>query len=173
MVRIPFTRRDGVIMLRLRVCVGAALAVIITSVGPVSAQPAGRVKVGTLACQLSPSVGYVVGSRQALTCRFKPEVPRPSEVYVGAIKTAGLDIGVKTGGAMLWAVFAPVNGYYRGAPSSGETARTSRTGSRPKAVGSTPNTNIVKQKQRPRRVIVANSGRRIFVRCDLPVPCAR
>jgi hypothetical protein len=102
-------------MLKLRVCVVAALAVVITSVGPVSAQPVGRVKVGTLACQLSPSVGYVVGSRQALTCRFNPEVPRPPEVYVGAIKTAGLDIGIKTGGAMLWAVFAPVNGYYRGA----------------------------------------------------------
>jgi hypothetical protein len=102
-------------MLKRRVCVGAALAVVITSVGPVSAQPAGRVKVGTLACQLSPSVGYVVGSRQALTCRFNPEVPRPPEVYVGAIRTAGLDIGVKTGGAMLWAVFAPMTGYYRAA----------------------------------------------------------
>lgn len=101
-------------MLRLRVCVGAAFAVVITSVRPVSAQPAGRVKVGTFACQLSPSVGYFVGSRQALTCRFNPEVPRPPEVYVGAIKTAGLDIGVKTRGAMLWAVFAPINGYYRG-----------------------------------------------------------
>jgi len=96
-------------MLGLRVCVGAAFAVVITSVGPVSAQPTGRVKVGTLACQLLPSV------RQALTCRFNLEVPRPPEVYVGAIKTAGLDVGVKTRGAMLWAVFAPVNGYHRGA----------------------------------------------------------
>ena len=50
---------------------------------------------------MSPSVDYVVGSRQALTCRFNPVVPRPPDVYVGAIKTAGLDIGVKTGGAML------------------------------------------------------------------------
>src|SRR5215472_10203367 len=88
-------------MLKLLVCVVAALALVIASVGPVSAQPAGRVKVGTLACQLSPSVDYVVGSRQALTCRFNPVVPRPPDVYVGAIKTAGLDIGVKTGGAML------------------------------------------------------------------------
>ena len=77
-----------------RVCVGAALAVVITSVGPVSAQPASRVKVGTLARRWLPNVGYVVGS--PLTCRFTPEVPRPPEVYVGAIRTAGLDIGVKT-----------------------------------------------------------------------------
>jgi hypothetical protein len=115
MIRIFLTIVTGVIMLKLGVCVGAALTVIVTAAGPVSAQPAGRVKVGTLACQLSPSVGYVVGSRQALTCRFNPETPRPPEAYVGAIKTAGLDIGVKAGGAMLWAVFAPVSGYYRGA----------------------------------------------------------
>jgi hypothetical protein len=102
-------------MFKLRVCVGAALTVMITSAGPVTAQPVGRVKVGTLACQLAPTVGYVVGSRQALRCHFNPEVPRPPEVYVGAIRTAGLDIGVKSGGAMLWAVFAPVNGYSRGA----------------------------------------------------------
>jgi hypothetical protein len=92
----------------------AVLTVIATSMGPVEAQQ-GRVKVGTLSCRLAPSVGYIVGSRQRLRCQFNAEVPRPPEFYAGAISTAGLDVGVKSGGAMLWAVFAPVNGYYRGA----------------------------------------------------------
>ena len=31
------------------------------------------------------------------------------------LTTAGLDIGVKGGGRMIWAVFAPTSGYVRGA----------------------------------------------------------
>ena len=42
-------------------------------------------------------------------------MPAPPEVYVGSITTAGLDIGVKGGGRMIWGVFAPTSGYVRGA----------------------------------------------------------
>lgn len=74
----------------------------------VSAQ--GRAKVGMLTCNLAPTVGFIVGSKQRLSCSYTADVPAPPEVYVGSLTTAGLDIGVKGGGRMIWAVFAPTNG---------------------------------------------------------------
>jgi hypothetical protein len=74
-----------------------------------------RAKVGTLVCNLAPSVGFIVGGNQRLSCRYNPDVPAPPEVYVGSITTVGLDIGFKSGGRMIWAVFAPTSGYIRGA----------------------------------------------------------
>jgi hypothetical protein len=74
-----------------------------------------RAKVGALACNLAPTVGFVVGSHQRLSCTYTPDGPFPREVYVGSITTVGLDIGVKGGGHMLWAVFAPTSGFPHGA----------------------------------------------------------
>jgi len=82
-----------------------------------AASSQGRVKVGTLACNLAPTVGFIVGSRQHLSCRYTPDGPWPHEIYVGTISTAGLDIGVSGGGRMVWAVFQPTNGYVHGALS--------------------------------------------------------
>ena len=73
----------------------------------------GRAKVGTLACNLAPTVGFIIGSRQQLSCTYTPDGPFPPEVYVGNLATAGLDIGFKGGGRMIWAVFAPTNGFPR------------------------------------------------------------
>ena len=39
----------------------------------------------------------------------------PPEQYDGHINRLGLDLGVKGGGVMTWAVFAPVNGCHHGA----------------------------------------------------------
>jgi hypothetical protein len=78
-----------------------------------SAQP--RAKVGTLACNLAPTIGFIVGSHQRLSCRYTPDGPFPPEIYVGSLSTVGLDIGVLRGGRLLWAVFAPTSGYPRGA----------------------------------------------------------
>jgi hypothetical protein len=64
---------------------------------------------------LAPTVGFIVGSRQRLSCRYTPDGPWPPEIYVGHLSTAGLDIGINGGGRMVWAVFAPVNGHYQGA----------------------------------------------------------
>jgi hypothetical protein len=75
----------------------------------------GRAKVGTLNCNLAPTIGFIVGSNQRMTCRYTPDGPWPPEVYVGNLSTVGLDIGVTGGGRMVWAVFAPTNGYVRGA----------------------------------------------------------
>jgi Protein of unknown function (DUF992) len=74
-----------------------------------------RIKAGALACNLAPTVGFVVGSRQRLSCTYTPDGPWPPEVYVGTLSTAGLSIGINGGGRMVWGVFAPTNGYVRGA----------------------------------------------------------
>lgn len=74
-----------------------------------------RAKVGTLTCNLAPTVGLIVASHQRLSCTYTSDGPFPREVYVGSITTVGLDIGVKGGGRMLWAVFAPTSGFPHGA----------------------------------------------------------
>jgi Protein of unknown function (DUF992) len=74
-----------------------------------------RAKAGTLTCNLAPTVGFIVGSRQRMTCRYAPDVAGTPEIYVGSLSTAGLDIGVKGGGRMIWTVFAPTRGYLHGA----------------------------------------------------------
>lgn len=76
---------------------------------------ADRAKVGTLTCNLAPTVGLIVGSRQRLSCRYVPDGPWPPEVYLGHLSTVGLDIGFNGGGRMVWAVFAPIRGHYAGA----------------------------------------------------------
>jgi uncharacterized protein DUF992 len=75
----------------------------------------GRAKIGTLACNLGPSVGFIVGGQRRLGCRYTPDGPFPPEVYAGTMSTVGLDIGVSGRGRMVWAVFAPTSGYTRGA----------------------------------------------------------
>jgi hypothetical protein len=93
----------------------AAVAALGTLCLATEAPAQGRAKVGALACNLAPTVGFVIGSQQRMTCRFNPDGPSAPEIYVGTLSTAGLDIGVKGGGRMIWAVFAPTNGYRRGA----------------------------------------------------------
>lgn len=93
----------------------AAIVALATLGVAADASAQGRAKVGTLTCNLAPSVGFIVGSRQRLSCRYTPEGPWPPEAYVGSLSTVGLDIGFSGGGRMVWAVFAPTRGHYRGA----------------------------------------------------------
>jgi hypothetical protein len=80
--------------------------------GQASAQQ--RTKVGTLRCNLAPTVGLIVIERQRLSCMYTPDGPWPPERYFGRITTVGLDLGVNRGGRMAWAVLAPVAGPIRG-----------------------------------------------------------
>lgn len=95
------------------------IAVIILAVGVMSladeALAQGRAKVGILRCNLAPTIGFIVASRQRLSCTYTPDGRWPPETYFGHVTTVGLDIGVNGGGRMVWAVFAPVNRHYRGA----------------------------------------------------------
>jgi len=89
-----------------------AFAVLVAIASPAVAQtpPPSTTKVGTLACTLSPSIGFIIASHQTMSCRFTPSAPLPPEAYSGAMNTVGLDIGITAGGALGWAVFAPTQG---------------------------------------------------------------
>jgi Protein of unknown function (DUF992) len=91
-----------------------ALVVVLAPSLPSPAQAQHGTNIGTLRCKLAPSIGLIVGSRQRMTCQFRPSGPFPPETYVGAITRIGLDIGISAGGALAWAVFAPTAGPLRG-----------------------------------------------------------
>jgi hypothetical protein len=81
----------------------------------VAQQPPGeRVQAGTLTCDISGGVGFIIGSQKALNCSFVPAVPGPPEFYAGVISKLGIDLGATAGGVMVWAVYAPTT---RGAGS--------------------------------------------------------
>ncbi|CAL8981444.1 MULTISPECIES: DUF992 domain-containing protein [Rhodoplanes] len=110
-------------MSRLKVALLLAGSAVFASV-PAAAQP--LVNVGTLACQVSPTIGMVVGSTQQAHCVFKPNRGRKQTAYVGAVSRVGLDVGVSQGGPIVWSVWAPtprlprraLAGSYTGASSS-------------------------------------------------------
>ena len=81
----------------------APAVVVVTPPGP-------STKAGLLTCNTGPSVSFVVGGRQSLTCQFMPIGAYPPENYTGEITTIGLDIGKNSGGALIWAVFMPTRG---------------------------------------------------------------
>jgi Protein of unknown function (DUF992) len=89
-----------------RAVVGVALlAAVILAPASVSAQD--RIKAGTLDCDISGGIGFIIGSKKAVDCNFVPAAPGwPQEVYVGNISKFGLDIGATSGGRMIWTVFA-------------------------------------------------------------------
>jgi len=81
-----------------------AAASIAMSVSSADAQS--RVRAGSLTCDMAPTVGLVIGSRQEVRCIFRPTRGRP-ELYYGGMSRLGVDLGVKQGGRLYWAVFAP------------------------------------------------------------------
>jgi Protein of unknown function (DUF992) len=85
--------------------VAAALAPTVAA----DAQPA-RIQVGSLNCSMSSSVGLIVTSARNVNCIFHTDNV-PDEAYVGRMTTIGLDLGVTSGGVIVWAVFANTNRY--------------------------------------------------------------
>ena len=91
-------------------------AVILAAIAvPAVGQQSNQAKAGVLGCRTSASLGLIVGSHQKLRCRFTPDAGGPPETYVGHINRLGLDLGIRAGGAMVWAVLAPTNGIHHGA----------------------------------------------------------
>ena len=76
-------------------------------VGFAHAQPQ-RVQVGKLECSMSAGVGFVVGSERNVNCDFSSEGSLV-EHYTGTMNRVGLDIGITSGGVIVWAVFADTN----------------------------------------------------------------
>ncbi|TMJ00078.1 MAG: DUF992 domain-containing protein [Alphaproteobacteria bacterium] len=71
---------------------------------PVQAQRPVWEQSGTLNCDVSGGIGFVVGSQRQVNCLFTPSYPAPPEQYVGTITKLGLDIGFTTGGQLVWSV---------------------------------------------------------------------
>jgi hypothetical protein len=89
----------------------AAMAVALTAVlAPADAQPR-RVELGTLTCSMSSSIGLIVGSQKNVNCIFRGQPGEPEEAYTGTMTTVGLDIGITTGGVIVWTVFADTSRY--------------------------------------------------------------
>jgi hypothetical protein len=83
----------------------AIVGVIAAATNCVSAESS-RTQVGTLSCSLSSSVDMVVGSRRNVSCTFRGGAGEPDEPYTGTMTRFGLDVGVTTGGVIVWTVFA-------------------------------------------------------------------
>ena len=92
-----------------------AATVLAAFTAPAVAQQTNQAKAGVLACRTSASLGLIVGSHQKLRCRFTPDAGGVPEAYTGHINRLGLDLGVRAGGVMVWAVLAPTNGVHHGA----------------------------------------------------------
>jgi hypothetical protein len=96
-------------MFRTVVAAAAAMAAALTLLtGPVDAQPR-RIELGTLTCSMSSSIGLIVGSQKNVNCIFRGRPGEPEEAYTGTMTTIGLDIGITTGGVIVWTVFADTN----------------------------------------------------------------
>jgi hypothetical protein len=87
----------------------AAIALVMI-VKPADAQPR-RIQVGTLTCSVSAGVGLIVGSQRNVNCLLKGQPGEPEEAYTDTMTRVGLDVGVTTGGAIIWAVFSDTNRY--------------------------------------------------------------
>lgn len=90
---------------------GLAAAVAAGLCGPAAAQsPSAKVQVGVLACNVAPSVGFILGSIRELTCELRSAKDQPYQVkgaYKGTVARFGIDIGVIATNQLAWAVFAP------------------------------------------------------------------
>lgn len=99
----------------MRIAIWAAtLSLAVATFLAPAAQAQSRVKLGVLACDVSGGIGAIIGSRKAVRCRYAPLGGGPEDYYSGTISKFGLDIGVTSGGQMVWTVFAPTRGYEPG-----------------------------------------------------------
>lgn len=82
----------------------AALALL--AVGMTSVQASDRLlKVGTLSCNVEPSIGFVIGSERTADCTYRgTNGVRGS--YTADIGRLGIDVGVTAAQNITWLVFA-------------------------------------------------------------------
>ncbi|MTH99596.1 DUF992 domain-containing protein [Roseibium sp. RKSG952] len=77
---------------------------VAASVAPSHGSPG--VKAGLLSCSVTNGNNFIVGSKHALACQYKP-VSGPPEAYTGEVSQYGVDIGPVRNANLVWAVFAP------------------------------------------------------------------
>ena len=71
---------------------------------PASAQRPVWEQSGTLNCDVSGGIGFIVGSQRSVNCLFTPSYDGPPEQYVGNITKVGLDVGFTGAGQLVWSV---------------------------------------------------------------------
>jgi Protein of unknown function (DUF992) len=71
-------------------------------------------RVGELTCDTGPRAGFLVGSRQTITCVFRAHTGHQYN-YTGKTTRLGLNVGTPEGGRLFWAVFAPTSDFGPGA----------------------------------------------------------
>jgi Protein of unknown function (DUF992) len=86
---------------------GAVTGLIVGTGASLAQIPSEHVQSGTLACDISGGIGFIIGSQKALNCSFVPRPAGPPEFYSGVINKLGVDLGGTRGGVMIWAVYAP------------------------------------------------------------------
>jgi len=68
-----------------------------------TAEPA-KVVAGTLTCKGAGTVGLIVGSKEQLSCTFKPAGKVAVRRFSGSTTRVGLDVGVRGKSTMIWTV---------------------------------------------------------------------
>src|SRR5262245_36391481 len=92
--------------------VAAALAAVVISVVPLSAQQPG-VELGMLDCTIEGGTGFIIGSKKDMRCTFtSANQTFAPESYFGVVSKWGIDIGSTDGAIMRWLVLAPSNNIY-------------------------------------------------------------
>jgi hypothetical protein len=95
-------------MLRTLTMATTAVLVLLSSAPGETVQPG--TQIGMLTCQMAPRTGLTVGSVQSVRCHFAPDGGHPHQAYIGEIDTVGLDVGITTGGVLVWDVLASTVG---------------------------------------------------------------
>jgi hypothetical protein len=89
------------------IILGAVTGSVLATGASLAQIPVEHVQAGTLTCDISGGIGFIIGSQKALNCSFVPTLPGPPEFYSGVINKLGIDLGGTRGGVMVWAVYAP------------------------------------------------------------------
>jgi len=74
-----------------------------------------QMRVGTLSCDVSAGVGFILIQKQALACVFVPDGGGPRVPYVGQITEYGVALGAVEKGHLIWGVIAAARGIQPGA----------------------------------------------------------
>src|SRR5258708_12837114 len=71
---------------------GAAVLGLAAMAGATQAQRPVWEQSGTLNCDVSAGIGFIIGSQRQVNCLFTPSYPAPPQQYVGTITKVGLQI---------------------------------------------------------------------------------